>query len=66
MSSDLIRLFEKAIQEEKKKNAKEIIFFFKGKQHSEKAVAYNDAFFEIIGGKFNGNLVHRHDIVNYL
>lgn len=63
MSNILMSLFEKASNEEKKKAAKNITFTHDGKNYTEKAVRYDDAFFEIVGGKFNGNLVHVWDCV---
>jgi len=44
--------------------AKEIIFTSDSIILKSMAVPYSDAFFQIVGGKFNGNLVHINDILN--
>ena len=53
---------EVAEKYEKKKAAKSISFFYKGKVCTENAVVYNDQFYEIVGGVNNGSLVHVWDI----
>jgi hypothetical protein len=63
MSNQLIKIFESGAKAEKKKAALPITFMANGQTHTEKAVRYDDAFFEIVGGKFNGNLVHIFDLV---
>lgn len=44
--------------EKEMKEAKEITFTNKGKIHTAKAKVYNDAFYEILSGKFKKSLVH--------
>ena len=45
--------------QQKEKSQKESIkFTHNGKVLTANALRYNDAFYEIIGGKYNGNLVH--------
>ncbi|MEK6878211.1 MAG: hypothetical protein AABY22_01310 [Nanoarchaeota archaeon] len=60
--SNLREIFEQGAMAEKKKAAKDITFTSDGKTYTEKAVVFNDAFYEIVGGKYNGNLVHRWDV----
>jgi hypothetical protein len=43
--------------------AKEMSFFNDGKIEVAKMKPYNDAFYEIVEGKYKGNLVHRWDIM---
>jgi len=43
---------------------KEIIFTNDGVVIKAMATPYNDAFYQIVGGKFNGNLIHITDILN--
>lgn len=62
MSNQLMEIFAAGAKAEKKKKAKPITFTSDGQTHKENAVRYDDAFFEIVGGKFDGNLVHIWDL----
>ncbi len=62
MSNQLIKLFEEASQKEKEANAKPISFISNSMRYNENAVRLNDSFYEIVGGKLNGNLVHVWDV----
>ena len=44
--------------------AKDITFTSNGATLNAKAKRYNDAFYEIVSGKYKGNLVHIWDIKN--
>ena len=46
------------------KPTKEITFVHSRQTFTAMATPYNDAFYQIVGGKFNGNLVHITDILN--
>ncbi len=59
----LQQIFEEGRKAENKKKAKSMTFSNEGKFLNAKMVVYDDAFFEIVGGKYDGNLVHRWDIV---
>lgn len=58
MSNNLKNIFAEGEKAQKEKNAKPITFRSEGEIYTEKAVRYNDAFFEIVGGQFDRNLVH--------
>jgi uncharacterized protein YbaR (Trm112 family) len=47
-----------------KPKAKHIKYYVNGVERTNLATPYNDAFYEIMDGKWKGNLVHRFDITN--
>ena len=59
---NLRAIFEEGAQAQKKKEAKDITFTSDGFTITAKAVRFNDAFYEIVGGEYDGNLVHIWDI----
>ena len=49
-----------------KVSSREIIFSHNNQMITARVMKKDDAFFEIIEGKYKGNLVHRWDIMSYL